>query len=197
MKNDRRFNSNQMNKQKSFLSRINTNSLVAGSALFISACALFLSLQEVRIMRVQQKASMYPYITIGWTYNGEGFGVELKNSGNGLAKINSYKVFNDRIYFREWLDVLTNYMPEAKTIDYGMIRTSGNIRDLMISPGETKQLIFVRWNEESRVLQPRLTDLQVTICYESLLGEYWKVEKGIPQQIKTPCDISIEQEFGF
>lgn len=170
---------------------------MAGSALFISACALFLSVQEMRIMRTQQKASMYPYLTLGWTYSGQGFGVELKNSGNGLAKVNSYKIFNDSIHFKEWLDVLTNYMPEATTIDYGIISTSGNIRDLMISPGETKRLIFIQWNEESRILQPRLEDLNITICYESLLGEHWLIENGIPQELDKPCEILIEQEFGF
>lgn len=186
-----------MKKRFNFFNRINTNSLVAGSALFISACALFLSIQEVRIMRTQQKATMYPYLTLGWTYNGDGFGIELKNSGNGLAKVNSYKVFNDSIYFKEWLDVLTTYMPEAKTIDYGMITTSGNIREQMISPGETKRLIFVRWNEESRILQPRLDGIKITLCYESLLGENWIVEKGIPREVEKPCKILVEQEFGY
>ena len=69
--------------------KINTNLLVASSAVFISLCALFISVQEMKIMREQQKATMYPYLTLGWVYNSDGFGVELKNSGNGLAKINS------------------------------------------------------------------------------------------------------------
>lgn len=186
-----------MKKRKGFLSRIGTNSLVAGSALFISACALFLSLQEVKIMRIQQKASMYPYLTLGWSFNGEGFGIELKNSGNGLAKINSYKVFNDSIYFREWLDVLKTYMPDAKTINYGSISTSGNIRNQMIAPGETKKLIFIKWNEESRILQPKLENIKINISYESLLGENWILEDGIPEQIEKPRAYIIEQEFGF
>ena len=182
---------------KKLFKKINTNALVAGSAFIVSVCALFISVQEVRIMRTQQKATMYPYITLGWTYNAQGFGVELKNSGNGLAKVNSYKVFNDSIYFREWMDVLTSYMPEATTIDYGNISTSGNIRDLIISPGETKRLIFVQWNEESRILQPKLEDLKISICYQSLLGDHWIVENGIPSEIKEPCQIFMEQEFGF
>ena len=188
-----------MKKRFNFFNRINTNSLVAGSALFISACALFLSIQEVRIMRTQQKATMYPYITLNWTYNGEGFGIELKNSGNGLAKVNSYKVYNDSIYFREWLDLISTYMPESKKLDYGFIRTTGNIRNQMIAPGETKKLIFIRWSEESRILQSRLNeeDIKVTLCYESLLGENWIVEEGIPSQIEAPCEILVEQEFGY
>ncbi|MDT7831485.1 hypothetical protein RQM59_03780 [Flavobacteriaceae bacterium S356] len=176
---------------------LNINGLVAGSALFISACALFLSIQEVRIMRTQQKASMYPYLTYNWTYTGEGFGIELKNSGNGLAKITSYKVFNDSIYFRDWIDVLKHYMPEAKTIGYATISTSGNIRDQMISPGETKQLIFIKWNEESRVLETKTRNLKISICYSSLLDEHWAIQHKIPKQIEKPLPFLIEQEFGF
>ena len=186
-----------MNTITKFFKKINTNALVAMSAFIVSVCALFISVQEVRIMRTQQKSTMYPYVTAGWTYNGEGFGIELKNSGNGLAKVNSYKVFNDSIYFREWLDVLTTYMPEATTIGYGNITTSGNIRNLMISPGETKRLIFVKWNEESRILQSRLDGINIEICYESLLGDHWKIENGIPQEIEEPCEIFMEQEFGI
>jgi hypothetical protein len=186
-----------MNTITKLFKKLNTNALVAASAFIVSVCALFISIQEVRIMRVQQKATMYPYLTTGWTYNGQGFGVELTNSGNGLAKVNSYKVFNDSIYFREWLDVLTTYMPEAKTIDYGMIQTSGNIRNLMVSPGETKTLIFVKWNAESRILQSRLDGIQISICYESLLGDHWEVKNGIPVALEKPCEILMEQEFGF
>ncbi len=176
---------------------LNTNLLVAGSALFISACALFLSLQEVRIMRTQQKASMYPYLTIGGTYNNEGFGIELKNSGNGLAKINSYKIFNDSIYFKDWFDILKTYMPESTIINYSNVSTSGNIRNQMIAPGETKQLIFIEWNRDSRILEPKLENLKITICYESLLGENWFINDGIPTQINNDCKILVAEEFGF
>lgn len=68
-----------MKKVISIIKKINTNLLVASSAVFISFCALFISVQEIKIMRSQQKASMYPYLTLGWTYNSEGFGVELKS----------------------------------------------------------------------------------------------------------------------
>lgn len=180
-----------------FLKKINTNTLVAGSAVFISACALFLSLQEVRIMREQQKASMYPYLTIDWKYNGEGFGVVVKNSGNGLAKITSYKVFNDSIYFREWLDALQTYMPESKNINYGTITTAGNIRHQMIPPGESKQLIFIKWTDETRVLEKKVNNLKITLSYSSLLNEHWKIEEGLPRKINKPLPFLIEQEFGF
>tara|TARA_R110002126_G_scaffold129572_3_gene272495 strand:+ start:26698 stop:27258 length:561 start_codon:yes stop_codon:yes gene_type:complete len=186
-----------MKKVISLIKKINTNLLVASSAVFISFCALFISVQEIKIMRSQQKASMYPYLTLGWTYNSEGFGVELKNSGNGLAKINSYKVFNDSIYFKEWLQVIKTYMPEANEIGYGNIITSGDIRNLMISPNETKKLIFINWTDETRMLHSRLENLEINISYESLLDEYWIVEDGIPRQTESKNMIKTNEEFGL
>jgi len=69
---------------------------------------------RIHIMRTQQKASIYPYLTIGSSYTSKGFGIELKNSGNGLAKINSYQIYNDSIYFKDWFDVLQTLAPDAK-----------------------------------------------------------------------------------
>jgi len=175
----------------------NTNLIVAGSALFISACALLISVQEMRIMRTQQKASMYPYLTMGMSYNSEGFGFVVKNSGNGLAKINSYKVANDTIHFRDWFDVLQTVMPEAQNIDYSIINTEGNIRKQMITPGEEVNLIFLKWTPETRILEKRIQDLKIEICYASLLEEHWKIEDGVPTDLEKPCDIEMEKEFGF
>ena len=181
---------------RNFLSKSNTNLIVAGSALAISACALFISVQEVRIMRTQQTATMYPYLTIGTRYSSDGFGIILKNSGNGLARINSYQVFNDNQYFKDWLDVLQATMPEAKNINYGIINTVGNIRNEMIAPGESKNLIFLKWTDETREIEKRLKSLKVTVCYSSLLDEHWQVVDGIPVSLEQKCAENIKNEFG-
>lgn len=186
-----------LTKIRSWINKKNTNLIVAGSALFISVCALLLSIQEVRIMRTQQKATMYPYLTVGKLYNSKGFGFVLKNSGNGLAKVNSYKVHNDSIHFRDWFDVLQNVMPEAQNINYGTIKTAGNIRKQMITPGETVNLIFFNWTPETRKLEKRLEDIQVEICYSSLLDEHWSIKNEIPIEQDDSCELELEKEFGF
>ena len=93
---------------KNFLSKINSTLLIAISAVFISVCALFVSIQEVRIMRTQQKVSLYPYLTVGNFFNSQGFGIYINNSGTGLAKINSYQIFDGKKYFKNWQEVI-NY----------------------------------------------------------------------------------------
>ncbi len=170
--------------------------MVAVCALVVSICALVISVQEIRIMRKQQKASMYPYLTAGKSYNAEGFGVQLKNSGNGLARIDSYQIYNDSIYFSDWIEVVETLMPEAKNIHYNIIRTSGGIRNQMIPPGEEVNLIFFTWTEETRKLQKEFQDLKLKICYSSLLDEHWTLTGNTPEPLDGKCIPEMDKEFG-
>lgn len=174
----------------------NLNTIVASNALLLSACALYISIQEVRIMRVQQKATMFPYLTITKTYNSEGYGIIIKNSGNGLAKINSYQVYNDSIHFRDWFDVLQTLSPESK-IDYSMINTVGSIQNEMITPEEKLNLIFLRWNDETRLFEKHLSALKIRMCYSSLLDESWVVSDNITSTLVDACAVEMEKEFGL
>lgn len=146
-------------------------------------------------MRKQQSASMYPYVTVGKTYNGQGYGIEAKNSGNGLARVESYKIHIGKQYFDDWTDVLNTIAPEVKTINYSLISTSGNIRNQMISPGEIKNLIFLKWTDETRKLEPAFQNLEVEICYSSLLGDHWVISDGIPNEISQSCQVNLSEEF--
>ncbi len=168
--------------------------VIATSALLISALALFISIQEVRIMRSQQKASMYPYLTVGRTYNGKGFGVILKNSGNGIAKINSYQIFNDTMYFKQWFELTQELCPDCNGIDYGIVNTT-NIQSQMITPGEEVRLFFVQWTEESRRLEKKIMDFTIRICYSSLLEDHWVLEGDGPMELTAPCKQEINKEF--
>jgi hypothetical protein len=184
-----------MNKVFKRIGNIPLGILISISALLVSICAIFISVQEIRIMRTQQSANMYPYVTVGKTYNGKGFGIEVENSGNGLARIDSYKIHLEDNYFEDWSDILSSLAPEAKNIDYSLISTAGNIRNKMISPGETKNLIFLKWTPETRILEKRFRYLKVEICYSPLLGEHWTITNEIPLKIMDKCNIVPSEEF--
>ena len=174
-----------------------TNLLVAVCALVVSICALVISIQEIRIMRKQQKAAMYPYLVAGRTYNSEGFGYSVKNSGNGLAVIDSYQVYNDSTYFKGWLEVVQTLAPEYKSIHYNVMGTVGDIRNKIITPNEEVRLVFFEWTPETRELEKRFGAIQIDICYSSLLEEHWTLEEGLPVQIKKPCPAVPGKEFGM
>ena len=178
------------------LAKINTSMVVAGSAVLISACALLISIQEMHIMRTQQKALMYPYVTTDMFYNGVGFGFRIKNSGNGLAKVNSYQLYSDDgIYFDNWLEVTQHYMPEVEGINYNVIQTAGNIRNEMIVPRDEVTLFFLNWTPEIRKYESSMRSLNIKVCYSSLLGEHWEIIEGIPTPVEEACQPDPQKEF--
>lgn len=139
---------------------------------------------------------MYPYLSIGKVYNSDGFGITLKNSGNGLAKINSYQVYNDSVFFRDWFDVVKTSLPSSK-IDYSMVKTAGNIKDEMLTPNEKIYLIFFNWSTETREFEKHFNNLKVSICYSSLLNDSWRVRIDESSTEIDECNVFIEKEFGL
>ncbi|WP_395377424.1 hypothetical protein [Marinicella sp. W31] len=178
-----------------FLKHINTNLLVAASAVVISLCALIISIQEVRIMRSQQKAAMFPYLSISKSYNSEGFGMLIYNNGNGLAKIESYQISYQGKTIHDWVDGLNTLAPEAKNINYNIVKTSGDIHNEMIVPGAEINLIFMDWTAETRQLEKKFHDIQVRVCYSSLLDESWIITEQERQQVES-CQFEPGKEFG-
>ncbi|MEO0725034.1 MAG: hypothetical protein AAFZ63_10865 [Bacteroidota bacterium] len=182
---------------KEFLQRLRTidsNFIIAASAVVISLCALLVSLQEVRIMRQQQKATMFPFVTASRAYNNDGFRLEVRNSGTGLAKINSVLITDGEEYYTNWLEVIEAYLPDSLVFGYDKLKMN-TINGLIITPNESVNLFSVLWSPATRMLEERTRNLQLIICYSSLLDDHWKLEDGVQQPIAEPCDRIEEQEF--
>ncbi|WP_281540649.1 hypothetical protein [Maribacter aestuarii] len=184
-----------MKKLKFLIRKPAINMMVALSALFVSICALIVSVQEIRIMRTQQRASMYSFLTIKRIYNSEGFGYVLKNSGNGLAQINTYQVSYDGNHFQNWQDLVNSFMPEGEQVNYNSMR-SNSISEQMITDGESVDLFFIAWNNLTQNLLPELESIDIEICYSSLLGESWVINNSqMRSSIKSECFINTEKQF--
>lgn len=178
-----------------FFQKLNSNMVIALSAVLISLCALIVSIQQVQIMQTQQKVSLFPYLTVGTFFDSNGFGYYLKNSGTGLAKINSYQIFNDEKYFENWMDIIDHYLPEGHNIDYGIMSSNG-IQDEMVTPEQRITLCKIQWNKESRLLGKRIGDLKIKICYSSLLDDYWEINIDKERiELSEPCKKENDREF--
>lgn len=176
------------------LKHLDSNFIIAISALIVSMCALYVSFQEVRIMRTQQKATMYPYLTLGRSYSAEGFEVYLRNSGTGLARINSCQVRNQEQFFTGWGEVIKTYLPDSLVFGYESYNTS-SIIDEFITPNETVKLFVVPWTPASRTFEKSIRDLQFEICYSSLLDDYWILDNEGRHPVEEVCEVVAEQQF--
>ena len=177
------------------LPRFDANMAMTIAAVIISLCALFVSFAEVRIMRSQQKASLYPYLTLGQQYDNEGFGLYLANKGIGPARINSFQVFNSEQYFTNWVELANHYLPDSMSMGYDVLKMD-NIQNTIISAGESVRLISTRWSPTSRLLEERIRELDFVLCYSSLLEDHWRIEgfkKPVP--ISSACTRIEEHEM--
>ncbi|MTB53621.1 hypothetical protein [Lewinella sp. W8] len=182
-----------MKKLWKAFAKIDSNRIVAFSAVFISLLALMVSVQEMRIMRRQQEMTMFPYLTLGRTYNAEGFGVVVKNSGIGLARINSVTLTDGDRYFNDWSEVIEAHLPDSLVFGYDMYRTS-QLNEEIVTPNEEVTLFFVEWTPVTRAYEAATRDLTMEICYSSLLGDSWMVRNDEFIELDGPCprDESIQ-----
>ena len=147
-------------------------------------------------MREQQKATMYPFLSLSRSYNNEGFGVFVRNSGTGLARIHAVELTNGEQYFNNWVEVVEAYLPDSLQFGYDRIRAT-TINELIITPNETVRLFEVSWSPETRLLEEVTRGgLDMTICYSSLLGDHWRVvSDGQPEEISEPCERIEERQL--
>ena len=176
------------------LRTIDSNFVIAISAVVISLCALLVSLQEISLMRQQQKASMYPFVTASRTYNNDGFRLVVRNSGTGLARINSVLITDGEKYYTNWIEVIEAYLPDSLAFGYDKLKMN-TINGLIITPNESVDLFSVLWSPATRMLEERTRDLSLIICYSSLLDDHWILEEGEQRAISKPCERIEEQQF--
>jgi hypothetical protein len=183
-----------MRKFWNSFNRLDSNRTIALAAVLISLCALFVSLQEVRIMRQQQRVNHFPYLDITLSYSGEGFSVVLRNNGTGLARVESMQIFEQDRYYGNWLEFIEAHLPDSLVFGYETLRTNAVNKEIIVP--NTEVVIFgVPWNEATRRLEPLIREVQYRICYSSLLDERWVLENDEYYEIDGPCERLPEREF--
>ncbi|MEM1356571.1 MAG: hypothetical protein AAGF89_00125 [Bacteroidota bacterium] len=183
-----------MRKLWNRLRKIDANRSTALAAVFISLCALYVSVQEMRLMREQQRVSVYPHLSLSRNYNNEGFSVTLKNSGTGLARINSVQLTNGERYFKNWLEVGAHYMSPEQVFGYDRLFTV-EANGQIIIPGESVRLLFLKWDPAIRKFEEDTRKLTMRICYSSLLDDHWILENKLLQESEKACKRVPEREF--
>ncbi|MCE7995124.1 MAG: hypothetical protein HEP71_24305 [Roseivirga sp.] len=176
---------------------LNADRIVAFTAILISICALVVSFYEVRIMRTQQEASVWPYVILGQNYNSEGFTIRSMNKGIGPAKIESLILKVDG----EPLDSLGQFFtelagPEHK-FNYNNYSVHG-INQTVLEPGYDKHLLKLPWTPDTYKLIDQLGRVEIEVIYSSILGEcWWMTFEESPEPCDCPKDKNKKDQFNF
>ena len=145
-----------------------TGTIIAVTTSFL---ALFISIYETSLQRSENKAMVWPYVTISPSYTSDGFSFRAKNKGIGPALIKSAQVvFNDTLVSD--YDQLLDMVKSDRVIGYDRIRTS-ELNNTVISPGEDIELLRLPWDDETRIMAQDLQNTDITIQFCSVLDDCW------------------------
>lgn len=142
-----------------------------GLALVISVSALIVSIYQANLQKTQQKALVWPYLTVTTSYTNEGFGLVATNNGTGPALVSSMEV-SYRDQFMPNLDTLLNLVKPDRTIGYDLIRVSP-LNQTVVKAGEEREILRIPWTDETRQMVPELTQIRITLQYCSVLEDCW------------------------
>jgi hypothetical protein len=163
--------------------RFDRSDVMALLALLISLGAFAVSVLEAnimrdqqRIMQIQQKASVYPYLSknikLG-SENGADFTLSIVNKGVGPGKIKNVKFRFDDQTFETTEEVRAEIMKKLE----GKIRTIAisELNTYFISSGEEKNIISILLKEGTSILELLTSiSLDVDVEYCSIYEECWQ-----------------------
>ena len=158
------------------------NRLFTLAALILSIAAIFVSLMEVSAMRTQQRATVWPSVTLDRSYNSEGFQLELVNKGVGPALLGDVKLFLGQTEITDIDALIVETLGEEKAFSYDIYMMS-NPTGSVVAAGETVNLFSVPWEPRTReFVNARASQIDIKACYCSIHGDCSSVSLNEGQQ---------------
>ena len=162
------------------------------SALVISILALIVSIFETNILKDQQKATVWPYVTINQNYSGKGYELRAINKGVGPAIIKSMQVEYKGKPMDTYLGMLEAAYPNNGR-NYSNTNQS-NINGMVMQSKEKVVMLAFPWNDTTYQITPELEkNLVIKLQYCSVLGECWYYE--YPSEKRYEADFKAQYEF--
>lgn len=155
--------------------RLSPDMIAALSAVLIGVCALGVSIyqanimrEQSRMMRAEQRASVWPNVAVEYSYTEEAFRLRLVNTGIGPAKIGPTHVTFNGKPVQTWAELLELVHPEKSVrITYSQV---GN---RVLPAGDFETVLTVADAAVADSVQAQIERLAVEICYCSIYEECW------------------------
>ncbi|MEM9173087.1 MAG: hypothetical protein AAGA84_10320 [Pseudomonadota bacterium] len=143
-------------------------------ALVLSVAALFVAIIEANTTRDMAKAEAWPFLSVGPSYNSEGFSLLAVNKGVGPARIRDFVVSLRGKPVENLDQMILDVLGPEEAFSYDRYR-SGLASSAVVSAGETLNIFWVDWDPASRKLSNVLqADLEISICYCSVYDDCWQ-----------------------
>jgi hypothetical protein len=168
--------------------RMNFDLLIALAALVISTIAALASVYQSRIFATQLSATIWPYLSVGTTYPGDGsVSVSLANDGVGPALIRSARATFDGRPISSWNDLLSSFVQDSKR-NHRSARFSATGIDqaTIVRAGDRVTLLKLYVPHGDRLVTAERKRLRLSFCYCSIQNTCWTIDSELQGQ--PPAD---------
>jgi hypothetical protein len=146
--------------------------IVALSAVLIGVCALVVSVVQVRIMRQEQHATVWPQLFVSTNYSqAASIGILIANAGIGPAMVRSFTAEVDGEEQSSWPGVLNAITGEDRGWNLAMSFVNGRT----IPAGEAITTVFAADAALADRIAQAVSDgrLDLSVCYCSVYERCW------------------------
>ena len=146
------------------------------AALSISALALAVGAYQTRLMQTQARASVWPYIKIGYAYSdrgdNQGFDIHVDNDGVGPALIKSVQVSLDGEPLPNWNDAFRQIMTHGTAFAH-LQGLGGAVIPPNTNRETTIHAIRIDDAEQAAKFYAARDRFKIEICYCSIYDDCW------------------------
>jgi hypothetical protein len=159
---------------------------IAIGALLVSALAMLTSLLQTGIQRNQERAMVWPHVSAGSRYSGEGYSFVAANKGLGPALVRSVRLRVDGEVSADWSQVLDQVLGEAHGYGWEVIQVN-DLADTILAAAESRVMFAIPWDERTRAAFDGKQRIEAEICYCSFLDECWISTSGLDHTRVEDC----------
>lgn len=159
---------------------------IAIGALLVSALAMLTSLLQTGIQRNQERAMVWPHVSAGSRYSGEGYSFVAENKGLGPALVRSVRLRVDGEPSADWSRVLDRMLGEAHGYGWEVIQVN-DLADTILAAAESRVMFAIPWDERTRAAFDGKQRIEAEICYCSFLDECWISAPGLDHSRVDTC----------
>jgi hypothetical protein len=152
------------------------SNLASGVALTVSVFALALGAWQTRLMQGQARASVWPHLSIGYTYNSNvddnGFLWHVDNNGVGPARVESVTLALDGKPMKSWRDLLLALGFKGE-LHLSTSSLSGEVIPPSLNRETAIQAIRINQRDVATVFKNSINRFGMEICYCSVYDDCW------------------------
>ena len=150
--------------------------LIALSAVLIGACGLFISLYEASLMRQEQRAAVWPRLSIGMTAKDSVVTFTAQNAGVGPARVESAALrYNDSTVVN-WINLLQRTSRYSLSVQQNLRLLNGRV----LSPETHVDIATFTFrdlrNAQALAASTLGGSVNVRACYCSVYDDCWMTE---------------------